>query len=243
MAEFAPFSSSSSFSFSSGCDDDDSSSKSSENSLKIWSSPSLEAQSSSSNECTSKEFNIVCKSKPLKMKRRLHMTKEERLVDDERHKQCFRMTFSRLGKNDIRRDYVLMYDNVMNSSDPVFVASFFRDFCTATCLMQDGVPTCLFKIPPLIIHGSDEVAQRLSGVVERYPDSVCRLLSSRIVRKYNKIGSEIILVTRFQGNEVVQDESGCKVKVQGHDMILTKTLHLDEDLRIKGITIVACLSN
>lgn len=180
--------------------------------------------------------------KPVKMKRRLHMTKEERVEDDEHHKQCFRMTFSRLGKNDIRRDYVLMYDNVMNSSDPGFVANFFKEFCTATCLMQDGVPTCLFNIPPLYIHGSDEVAQRMSGVIERYPDSVCRLLSSRIVRKYNQSGSEIVLVTRFQGNEVKVEEDGSKVKVLGHDMILTKTLYLDEDLRIKGLTVVACLN-
>ncbi|RYG95946.1 hypothetical protein EON65_55165, partial [archaeon] len=160
---------------------------------------------SSENEETSKEL-MVEEKKPLKMKRRLHMTKEERLVDDEHHKQCFRMTFSRLGKNDIRRDYVLMLDNVMNSSDPALVTNFFKEFCTHTCLMQDGVPTCLFNIPPLYIRGSDGVAQRMSGVIERYPDFICRLLSSRIVRKYNQSGCEIIMVSRFQGNEVGVEE-------------------------------------
>lgn len=181
----------------------------------------------------------------LKKKRRVGMSREQRQAQDEYHKKCFQLTFNRILKNDIRRDYGVMYCNVMNSLDAELILSFFQRYCVSTCVMTDHIQSSLQKIQPIVIYGPHSIAELLHKVTMVIPDAIGQLKECRIVRKFQEEGSAVVIDFHLSASQIIPMPNNhpampADTTALGKiDMLCRTTFHLDLHHQIAGITVEA----
>ena len=104
-------------------------------------------------------------------------------------------------KNDFRRRYIEMYNNVINYHDPELLHHFLYEFCT---------PSCQFIVrsdkgrPPPISHGILDIVRYISITAIQMPDHYQALTNARIHVPFDQPGSRIICNLLFKGTELLE---------------------------------------
>eukprot|EP00981_Chlorochromonas_danica_P009716 scaffold2799_cov159-Ochromonas_danica.AAC.33 len=89
---------------------------------------------------------------------------------------------SRMLKCDIRRDYGVMYNNCINSGDPLIVRQFFEQYCLPSVFLTDYTSFPFTGRSTVVLQGLSAVSDYLVGIMESAPDMVGHLVESTVVR-------------------------------------------------------------
>ena len=99
----------------------------------------------------------------------------------------------RILKRDIRRKYVEMIPNVMNSHDVLLFSSFIDDFYHPNCSSTHTYPEdaqSFFR--PLLLKGKESLKCFHTSTSFLLPDGVVRFYDNKICQRLNEAGSRII---------------------------------------------------
>ncbi len=142
--------------------------------LEYWANDVIDS-SSSSIGTNSLLFDDSEHHHVIYLNKRKYQRKTERLerthsrVPNEKN---FRITFPRILKSDIRRKYMLMYANVMNSFNYHLISSFFEQFFVPSVKLVKYHP---FSLPQVLVQGVDPVMSYFLLLLQMCPDKVTEI--------------------------------------------------------------------
>jgi adenylate kinase family enzyme len=117
-------------------------------------------------------------------------------------REKFRLLFNRIIKNDIRREYGMMFINVMNGGKGDWIRKFVNQFCICKVKAEDGLWEVLGR-DKMEVEGLKEVCKLFVGYFDKTPDAVLLLQRCKIVRKYGEMGSRIEMDVNLCANIVM----------------------------------------
>jgi len=112
------------------------------------------------------------------------------------------ISFPKILKHDVRREFGVMFTNVMNSADCNFLGNFFTKFCTpATYYMEyNPIGPLIFNKPPVRVGPNLAcMVGMLSHYAVNMPDYSNSLVRCSIVPRTDCPGSKIVLQMRYAG--------------------------------------------
>eukprot|EP00981_Chlorochromonas_danica_P009155 scaffold2507_cov257-Ochromonas_danica.AAC.33 len=131
---------------------------------------------------------------PTKAKTKKALRKEQSLIRREKRKQLkaylaerYRCTFTRILKQDFRRQFADMHSNTMNSLS-----------------MINCMPV-YFGRPSTSIYGRDNIAELMSLANRDKPDAVGKRISCRIIRRLNEEGCEVEILSHFTCTKIIHN--------------------------------------
>eukprot|EP01039_Chlorochromonas_danica_P002290 gene2290-2509_t len=148
---------------------------------------------------------------PTKAKTKKALRKEQSLIRREKRKQLkaylaerYRCTFTRILKQDFRRQFADMHSNTMNSLSVSLIFQFFYTFCDINCQMINCMPV-YFGRPSTSIYGRDNIAELMSLANRDKPDAVGKRISCRIIRRLNEEGCEVEILSHFTCTKIIHN--------------------------------------
>jgi len=105
----------------------------------------------------------------------------------------------RILKRDIRRRYMEMYSNVLNSHDINLYSRFLHEFCTPNCQSVVFFPSCK---GPIVRSGIEDILQDTVRKQAMLPDGVLRYAETKIYVPLETPGSRIVASFLFRGTKL-----------------------------------------
>eukprot|EP01039_Chlorochromonas_danica_P002424 gene2425-2657_t len=132
-------------------------------------------------------------------------------------------------KNDVRRDYPLMFVNVMNSGNASYLTRFFSTYAVPQCSLTDHFHGHSFPR----VHGRQHMIDLLLTCHALCPDIYGEIVECRIARWVDRLESTLVVSVRVRGTKVTHD------LVSPIDLLVTNTFHLDASNRIADLVVVS----
>lgn len=138
-------------------------------------------------------------------------------------KRSFNVAFIpalRILKRDIRRRYIDMFNNVINSHDNQlfcsFIDEFYRPECKSAHFFPDNVPPCFRSLE---INGIDLLKRTHMINTVALPDSVIQMFNAKICKRLDEKGSRIMGSFHAQGTAIYLPKMYNGVPVDRNDSI------------------------
>lgn len=145
---------------------------------------------------------------------------------NERRNQRRRVNpFPRVLKRDVRRNYMNMYANVMNSCDKDLLSKYLNQyyspdcmFTKATCISEDSVPSTIYQAT-----GRNVIRDFLSLCMENSPDLLLELSNTQL--RVNNKTNQTLIVSKYK-------VKGTKIKNTKSDFVslMKRLIQLRDDL-------------
>ncbi len=141
--------------------------------LEYWANDVIDSSSSTGTNSLLSEDNDY--HHVIYVNKRKYQRKTERLerthikVPNEKN---FHITFPRILKNDIRRKYMLMYANVMNSFNYHLITSFCEQFLVPSVQLVKYHP---FSLPQVLLRGVNPIMSYFLLLLQMCPDTVTNI--------------------------------------------------------------------
>lgn len=121
-----------------------------------------------------------------------HMSSES-LTEKRKRRRSGKVTIPKILKNDIRRYYIRMFMNTINSSDLFIVEDFFHTFMArpCRCVSIQTLQSELECPPNILVYGSRMITHYFLGIFLMFPDIIMKLVDSSIITSSGYTGSKI----------------------------------------------------
>eukprot|EP00981_Chlorochromonas_danica_P002166 scaffold428_cov168-Ochromonas_danica.AAC.31 len=137
------------------------------------------------------------KKKRKKRKKRKTNPPTEKQVQRLRHTQRCKFTFNRMVKDDLRRQFPLMFCNVTNIANTELTKSFLSRYLLPDCdVLADPLPQ--FGFPSLHLKGPSQFAEYMALANAPLPDFTVILLGGRVIRQFYEEIAIVEVYTSFK---------------------------------------------
>lgn len=118
------------------------------------------------------------------------------------HIHRLRQTFSRLLKNDFRKELPTMLINTLNRGDDAsFVRNFFDQIFNKNCVMINHTSNH-FGRPSILYNTPQDAASDVIRVAHTMPDLNEIIVRCRVIRRSDEEGCEVEIITKYSGTAV-----------------------------------------
>lgn len=120
--------------------------------------------------------------------------------------------FDRVLKRDVRRDYMTMLRNSINSTNPCLLLKFFTTYCLPSVSMSSRMRSSSEVYKQL--SGAQHIAYTIAQAVGELPDFIMVVQGVQIKQHVCYRGSQIVAQTVFKGMKIAEDMSDSREKLQ-----------------------------
>lgn len=132
---------------------------------------------------------------------------ESKLISKKKNKPYYirKNPLPRILKRDFRRDFVVMFRNVINAGDQSLLNNFFVTFAHPECHFVSYNSSLTKVYTPVIqrSHGIHEIVDNLAHRTLPYADFALSILSACIIQKEGMTGSKIMTQMEFRATQVL----------------------------------------
>eukprot|EP01031_Cornospumella_fuschlensis_P030986 gene30986-37449_t len=131
--------------------------------------------------------------------------------------------FDRVLKRDIRREYMTMLRNCINSADLSLMQHFFNTFCLPSVSMSSRMRTSTTAYKQL--SGAETIAHKIVEGVSQLPDFVMIVQSVEIRQNVLYRGSKIVAHNVFKGMKIMDADLAAKATSPlSHDQLYSRNM-------------------